>query len=105
MSVQTSTPNGIGLVKLMGRHAGWIAMHSSLAARDVDLCLIPEVDFYLKGKGSIMEHIINRLRTNKHCTIVIAEGAGQKFVSAVNKDTQDCSGNVLRDASGNKVCQ
>ena len=31
--------NCIGLVKLMGRHCGFIAMNAALAARDVDLCL------------------------------------------------------------------
>ena len=41
-------------------------MHSSLAARDVDLCLIPEVDFYLHGEGGVVEFVQNRLRTNKH---------------------------------------
>ena len=36
-------PNGIGIVKLMGRHAGFIAAHATLASGDVDLCLVPEV--------------------------------------------------------------
>lgn len=36
-------PNGIGFVKVMGRHAGFIAAHAALASGDVDLCLIPEV--------------------------------------------------------------
>ena len=35
-------PNGVGVVKLMGRHSGFIAMHATLASGDVDLCLIPE---------------------------------------------------------------
>ena len=33
-------PNGIGIVKLMGRSAGFIAVHSTLASGDVDLCLV-----------------------------------------------------------------
>jgi 6-phosphofructokinase 1 len=36
-------PNGIGIVKLMGRSAGFIAVNATLASGDVDLCLIPEV--------------------------------------------------------------
>merc|ERR1712216_356380 len=36
--------NCMGLVKLMGRHAGFIAMHATIAARHVDLCLIPEME-------------------------------------------------------------
>lgn len=34
--------HGIGLVRLMGRDAGFIAMEAANASRDVDLCLIPE---------------------------------------------------------------
>jgi hypothetical protein len=34
---------GIGLVKLMGRNCGFIAMQASLASGIVDICLIPEV--------------------------------------------------------------
>lgn len=39
----TCNANCIGLVKLMGRHSGFIALHACLAARNVDLCLIPEM--------------------------------------------------------------
>jgi 6-phosphofructokinase 1 len=30
-----SIQNGVGLVKLMGRYSGYIAMHATLASRDV----------------------------------------------------------------------
>ncbi|KAJ0964704.1 hypothetical protein J5N97_025842 [Dioscorea zingiberensis] len=46
-----SVENGIGMVKLMGRYSGFIAMYATLASRDVDCCLIPESPFYLEGKG------------------------------------------------------
>lgn len=42
-------PNGIGIVKLMGRSAGFIAVHATLASGDVDLCLVPEVPIVLDG--------------------------------------------------------
>ncbi len=45
----TSAFNGIGVVKLMGREAGFIAAHAALASGDVDLCLIPEVCGRLGG--------------------------------------------------------
>lgn len=35
-------PNGIGLIRLMGRESGFIAMQASLNHANVDLCLIPE---------------------------------------------------------------
>ena len=37
----TGALNGIGLVKLMGRHAGFIAAHAVLANRDVNFVLVP----------------------------------------------------------------
>jgi 6-phosphofructokinase 1 len=40
-------PNGIGLIKLMGRHSGFIAATAALAQQDVNFVLIPEVEFDL----------------------------------------------------------
>ncbi|KAK2969919.1 hypothetical protein RJ640_000532 [Escallonia rubra] len=74
-----SAANGIGVVKLMGRHSGFIAMYASLASRDVDCCLIPESPFYLEGPGGLFEYIGKRLRENGHMVIVIAEGAGREL--------------------------
>ncbi|GLJ23532.1 hypothetical protein SUGI_0445850 [Cryptomeria japonica] len=92
-----SVENGIGLVKLMGRYSGYIAMYATLASRDVDCCLIPESPFYLEGKGGLYEFIETRLRENGHMVIVVAEGAGQELVaeSMQNMDSRDASGNRL----------
>src|SRR5688572_26927035 len=38
---------GVGLVKLMGRHSGFIACHAALASTDVNIVLIPEVKITL----------------------------------------------------------
>ncbi|XP_004238509.1 ATP-dependent 6-phosphofructokinase 6-like [Solanum lycopersicum] len=73
----TSFENGIGVVKLMGRDSGFIAMYASLASRDVDCCLIPESCFYLEGRGGLFEYIEQRLKENGHMVIVVAEGVGQ----------------------------
>ena len=43
-------PNGIGLVKLMGRNAGFIAAGAALASQDANFVLIPEVPFRLDGR-------------------------------------------------------
>ncbi len=40
---------GIGLIRLMGRHAGFIAMEASAASKDVNVCLIPEFKWNLYG--------------------------------------------------------
>ncbi|KAG0490653.1 hypothetical protein HPP92_007516 [Vanilla planifolia] len=91
-----SAENGIGLVKLMGRYSGFIAMYATLASRDVDCCLIPESPFYLEGHGGLFEYIEKRLRENGHMVIVAAEGAGQELVAEGIKQAGS------EDASGNK---
>lgn len=68
---------GVGLVKLMGRSAGFIAMMACLASRDVNICLVPEFPFELKGPRGLLEFIYRRLKHKKHCVIVVAEGAGK----------------------------
>ncbi|KAG6488590.1 hypothetical protein ZIOFF_049837 [Zingiber officinale] len=92
-----SVENGIGVVKLMGRYSGFIAMYATLASRDVDCCLIPESPFYLEGKGGLLEFIERRLKENGHMVIVVAEGAGQDLIakSMQSMDHQDASGNKL----------
>ncbi|XWS72500.1 hypothetical protein CRYUN_Cryun02cG0045100 [Craigia yunnanensis] len=92
-----SIENGIGLVKLMGRYSGFIAMYATLASRDVDCCLIPESPFYLEGSGGLYEFIEKQLKENGHMVIVIAEGAGQDLLSEClqSMDQQDASGNKL----------
>ncbi|KAL3623682.1 ATP-dependent 6-phosphofructokinase 3 [Castilleja foliolosa] len=95
----TSFENGIGLVKLMGRYSGFIAMYATLASRDVDCCLIPEAPFYLEGPGGLFEYIEKRLKENGHMVIVIAEGAGQELLSESLRSANQ------EDASGNKLLQ
>lgn len=92
-----SIENGIGVVKLMGRDCGFIAMYATLASRDVDCCLIPESPFYLEGKNGLFEYIEKRLKENGHMVIVIAEGAGQDLLSESLQSTNST------DASGNKL--
>ncbi|KAK4770041.1 hypothetical protein SAY87_030573 [Trapa incisa] len=94
-----SCENCIGLVKLMGRNSGFIAMYATLASRDVDCCLIPESPFYLEGKGGLFEYIEKRLKENGHMVIVVAEGAGQELVSESLQSMNQ------QDASGNKLLQ
>jgi 6-phosphofructokinase 1 len=38
----------------MGRSCGWIAMHASIAARVVDVCLLPEFGFRLEGEDGVL---------------------------------------------------
>ena len=72
-------PNGVGLVKLMGRHSGFIAATAALAKRNANFVLIPESDFDLDGPHGLLETLEQRLRDRKHAVIVVAEGAGQDY--------------------------
>jgi 6-phosphofructokinase 1 len=84
--------NGIGLVKLMGRHSGFIAATASLARPDVNLCLIPEVPFTLCGAGGVLDMLEERLARRHHAVVVVAEGAGQHLLAST--DGTDASGNA-----------
>ena len=77
-----SALNGVGVVKLMGRQSGFIAMNASLANGDVDVCLIPEVDFAMEGTSGVVRHIKNLLALQGHAVVVLAEGAGQEYVTS-----------------------
>lgn len=88
----TSAENGIGLVKLMGREAGFIAAYATLASHDVNVCLVPEVRYELHGPSGLLAFLERRLSTRGHAVVVVAEGCGTRLVPA---------GEVPRDASGN----
>ena len=85
-------PNGIGLVKLMGRHSGYLAASAALALNDANFVLIPEVHFDLEGPNGLFEALHARLARRHHAVILIAEGAGQEFFHAMER--HDASGNV-----------
>ena len=90
-------PNGIGLIKLMGRHSGFIASTASLAQQDVNFVLIPEVDFDLEGPNGLLAALEKRLKERGHAVIVVAEGAGQRFFEN-SEEERDESGNIrLKD--------
>jgi 6-phosphofructokinase 1 len=87
-----ASPNGIGLVKLMGRHSGFIACYAALAMSDTNFVLIPEVPFELGGEGGFLSVLRRRLEKRGHAVIVVAEGAGQHLMSGGS--STDASGNT-----------
>ncbi|MBN2158880.1 MAG: ATP-dependent 6-phosphofructokinase [Spirochaetes bacterium] len=94
-------PNGIGLVKLMGRHSGFIAAHACLAMNDVNFVLLPEVPFDLDGPNGFLSHLKKRMLNRRHAVIVVAEGTGQDILqkdAALQK--RDASGNLLLEDIG-----
>lgn len=86
-------PNGIGMVKLMGRYSGFITANATLALKDVNFVLVPESDFDIDGDYGLMACVRKRLAERGHAVILVAEGAGQKYF---NKEDlpKDASGNV-----------
>jgi 6-phosphofructokinase 1 len=86
-----SVDHGIGLVRLMGRNAGFIAAQATLASHDVNTCLIPEVPFRLEGRGGLLAWLEDRLERRRHAVIVVAEGCAKQLAG----------GKVTRDPSGN----
>ncbi len=92
----TGALNGIGLVKLMGRHAGFIAVHAALASHDANFVLVPEVEFELVGANGFLAHLARRLKSRQHAVVVVAEGAGQGLFDEDDPagETRDPSGNV-----------
>ena len=89
-----SVQRGISLVKLMGRHAGFLTVGAVVASQDVNFALIPEVPFKL---AVFLAALKERMQNKSHAVIAIAEGAGQDLLSG-NPDARDASGNVkLKD--------
>jgi 6-phosphofructokinase 1 len=91
----TGARNGIGLVKLMGRHSGFIACHAALASTDANFVLIPEVPLGLEGPAGFLSALERRLAERHHAVIVVAEGAGQELC------TEQAPADRGTDASGN----
>jgi 6-phosphofructokinase 1 len=88
-----SADYGVGLVKLMGRDAGFIAAAATNASGVVNLTLVPEADFAVEGPRGLLSYLEARLEKRRHAVIAVAEGAGQSLFNHTAVDT---------DASGNK---
>jgi phosphofructokinase-like protein len=78
------------IVEVMGRYAGWIALHSGIAGGG-DIILIPEIPYRV---DAVCQRVKERHRRGKHFSIiVISEGArpkgGKLVVKKVVKDSPD----------------
>ncbi len=88
-----SAYNGVGLVKVMGRDAGFIAAMATLASQEVNFTLIPEVPLYLEGPRGFLETLRRRLMARHHAVVVVAEGVGRELLREVPSTETDASGN------------
>jgi 6-phosphofructokinase 1 len=96
-----SALGGIGLVKLMGRHAGFVTAGAVVASQDVNFALIPEVPFKLESfLAALKQRIVNK----SHAVIAVAEGAGQDLL-CVDTTRRDASGNVKLKDIGPFLCE
>jgi len=86
-------PNGIVVIKLMGRSAGKIAGRATLCNGDIDACLVPEVDIVLDGPSGILPHIERVVAYKGHAVIAVAEGAGEELLGE----------STMTDAGGNRI--
>lgn len=85
------------IVEVMGRHAGWIAIHSGMAG-GANVILIPEQQFDIEQVCAWVE---SRFRTNYAPIVVVAEGAIPKEGQMVTKDqTLDAFGHVKLSGIG-----
>lgn len=89
----TESHHRVMVVEVMGRHAGWIAVHGGIAG-GADIILIPERPFLI---DDIVDVVAKRRKEGKTFSIVvIAEGAYPKEAGGhVTKDKElDAFGNV-----------
>ena len=95
-----SVHNGISLIKIMGRHAGFIAAGATIASQDVNFTLVPEVPFVLDGEDGFLAALKKRVVNRAHAVILVAEGAGQHLMKD-GEDHFDASGNLKSKDIGN----
>jgi 6-phosphofructokinase 1 len=96
-----SVPGGIAIVKLRGRHAGFVTAGAVVASQDVNFALVPEVPFKLE---SFLAAVTARMKTKSHTVIAVAEGAGQDLLEA-DASERDASGNVKLKDIGPFLCE
>lgn len=88
-----ASPHGVSLVKLMGRHSGFIACYAALAHNDANFVMIPEVPYPLDGNNGFLPWLVQRVRHAGHAVVVVAEGAGQEYLIESSTE-KDASGNT-----------
>jgi 6-phosphofructokinase 1 len=88
---QCFVPNCVGVIKLMGRSAGFLAAFAAVGSGDVDAVLIPEVPIILDGPEGILPFLRQRVQEQKYAVVVVAEGAGVELLGLLNET--DAGGN------------
>lgn len=97
-SEATSARNGVSLVKLMGRDAGFLAATAVVASGEANFCLVPEVPFDLHGEGGFLHSLAERTVDRGHAVIVVAEGCAAALSGG--EEPRDASGNISYSSGG-----
>jgi len=100
--------NRVLVVEVMGRHAGWIALHSGLAG-GADITLIPEKPFKIKEVCDVIRK--RHARGKSFSIVVVSEGAKINTEDQQDKDgsfvlqtlKKDAFGHVMLGGIGNIV--
>ena len=88
------------VLEVMGRHAGWIELHSGIAGGG-DVILLPEIPWTFEG---VCRKIIERDRNGKHFTlVVVAEGAHLPEGGLVTRERRAENRQVSLGGIGNVV--
>ena len=88
------------IVEVMGRHAGWIALHAGLAG-GANVILIPERPFDI---GRVIEYVEHRFQTRYSPILVVAEGATPaEGTMGVLSGEPDAFGHVRLGGIGDRI--
>jgi ATP-dependent phosphofructokinase / diphosphate-dependent phosphofructokinase len=88
------------VLEVMGRHAGWIALHSGIAGGG-DVILLPEIDWTFEN---VCQKIIEREQQGRHFTlVVVAEGAHLPDGGVVTRERRADKRQVALGGIGNVV--
>lgn len=72
LKTTAASHNRVFIMEVMGRDAGWIALHSAIAG-GADVCIIPEIPYDINKIKEKIDTCYNKRRG--YCIIVVAEGA------------------------------
>lgn len=97
-----SSHSRLMILEVMGRHAGWIALHAAIAG-GADVCLIPEISYDLE---QVAYKINKQMKSEGFAIVVIAEGAKAKDGQSVSKKSDEVGyANVLYGGVGHQLAE
>jgi 6-phosphofructokinase 1 len=72
MHEEAKSTERICLLSLFGREAGFVAAHAALASGQVDVVLVPEVEFEI---NALLRYVQKVVQDKRYALVVVAEGA------------------------------